>query len=333
MTRRFWLPAVVLVSAALASALPAEEPKPRITYEGHSSTVLSVAFSPDGKTVASAARQPGTFIWVIALWDAETGKKVMVAKANDYPIRSVCFSPDGKQVAAAGEFGAAARVYDVETGKERLVIPYPEGLSLRFMQVGYSPDGKTIAASAGLSLGPIFLYDAATGKKLAEMAGGRFAFSPDGKTLARWGQSPKVLLWDLAAGKERDPIETRMRIVKGVAFGPDGKTLVAGSNTANESDLSLEMWDMATGKELPTLKGHTISIMRVAFSPDGRTVASASPDNTVRLWDLATGREIALFKDHALAIAFSPDGRTLASGGADSKVRLWVVPERKQEGK
>ena len=113
MTRRCWLPAVVLVSTSLASTLPAEEPKPRVIYEGHSSTVLSVAFSPDGKTVASAAKEPGAQVFVVALWNAETGKKIKVFKGDvNEPIRSVCFSPDGKEVARSGEYSAAAKVYD-----------------------------------------------------------------------------------------------------------------------------------------------------------------------------------------------------------------------------
>ncbi len=112
-------------------------------------------------------------------------------------------------------------------------------------------------------------------------------------------------------------------IVKSVAFSPDGRTALSGSN-----DNTLKLWDVATGQELRTFTGHSGEVKSLAFSPDGRSVLSGSGDTTVKLWDLASGQEIRTFQGHSGAVrsvTFFPDGRKILSGSADKTVKIWDI--------
>ena len=287
-----------------------------LTFKGHSDAIASIAFSPDGKRLASGSKDK-----TIKLWDTVTGKELLTFKGHSLAVLSVAFSPDGKRL-ASGSKDKTIKLWDTVTGKELLTL---KGHSKRVASVAFSPDGKHLAS--GSYDKTIKLWDAATGKEFLTFRGHSdwvhsVAFSPDGKRLASGsgGMDGTIRLWDAATGKELFTIKGDRDIVECVAFSPDGKTLASGSWD------TIKLWDTVTGNELFTLKGHSDNVFSVAFSPDGKRLASGSADKTIKLWDTVTGKELLTLKGHSLAVlsvAFSPDGKHLASGSTDKTIKLW----------
>jgi WD40 repeat protein len=300
---------------------------------GHTSPVLSVAFSPDGKTLAS-----GQFNGPVQLWDMATHRQIgRPLTGHTSEVSSVAFSPDGKTLASAGSDGTV-RLWDVATHRQigrPLTDRVPEFVMLT---VAFSPDGETLAS--GSNDGRVRLWDVATHRQIGGPLTGHtnwvnsVAFSPDGTTLASGGSDGTVRLWDVATHRQIGrPLTGHTGGVHSVAFSPGGRTLAAGSG-----DGMVRLWDVAEparprqlGQPLP---GGKIPVYSVAFSPGGHTLASAS--DAVRLWDVATHRQtggpLTGHTGAVTSVAFSPVGETLASGSLDRTVRLWDVASHQQIG-
>jgi WD40 repeat protein len=280
-----------------------------------SAPVQSVAFSPDGRSLASGSDK------TVVLWDLATGRVSARLEGHDGRVRSVAFSPDGGTL-ASGSDDRTVRLWNLVAGRERLRL---EGHSGEVLSVAFSPDGGTLAS--GSSDKTLRLWDLAGGRERTRLAGHSegvqsVAFSPDGGTLASGSDDKTLRLWDVAAGRERSRLAGHGYGVLSVAYSPDGLTLASGS-----WDMP-RLWDVASGRERARLKGHGNAVLSVAFSPDGRTLASGSIDKTVRLWETASGRERGRLEGHGdsvPSVAFSPDGHTLASGSWDDTLRLWDV--------
>ena len=294
-----------------ASSAPAS-PHHIATFKGHANWILSMAFSPDGATLASVSSDGP-----VKLWDVGTRRNVATFSeggASNFFV-SVAFSPDGATLAYGSSRGI--ELWDVATSENTATL---RGNGA----VAFSPDGAMLASMdffAGLKL-----WDVATGANTAILPDHTgtvqsVAFSPDGATLASGAQDSTVKLWDVETGRNIATLEGHLNHVWSVAFSPDGATLASGS-----IDGTARLWDVATRQTIAIL-GPEDGFWPVAFSPDGATLASGS--NSVKLWNVLSKESIATFKHEPFVypVVFSPDGAMLASGSIDGTIKLWDTSE------
>jgi WD40 repeat protein/ABC-type dipeptide/oligopeptide/nickel transport system ATPase subunit len=277
--------------------------------EGHSGRVKSVAFAPDGKTIASSSDDN-----TIKLWNLEE-KELRTFTGHSNGVSSVAFAPDGKTIASSSD-DKTIKLWNLEGKELRTFTGHSNGV----LSVAFAPDGKTIAS--GSADNTIKLWNL-EGKELRTFTGHSnwiwsVAFAPDGKTIASGSNDNTIKLWNLE-GKELRTLTGHSGRVKSVAFAPDGKTIASSS-----VDKTIKLWNLE-GKELRTFTGHSNWVSSVAFATDGKTIASASDDKTIKLWNLE-GKELRTFTGHSnwiWSVAFAPDGKTIASGSADNTIKLW----------
>jgi WD40 repeat protein len=325
--------------------------------------VYSLAFSPDGATLASGAAD-GT----VQLWRVEDGTLLRTLKGHTNSVESLAFSPDGATL-ASGSWDGTVRLWQVSDGTSLHTLG--ERAFYPVWGLAFSPDGSILMS--GTSDGTVRLWQVSDGtvQRTVEMDDGyakswqskSVTFSPDGAMLAaRAGK--EVQLWQVSDGTLLHTLEGHTNSVESVAFSPDGAMLASGSwdNTvrlwrasdgtplrtldANSVENvvfapdgatlavatweEVRLWRVSDGALLRTLEGHTSSVESVTFSPDGTTLASGSRDSIVRLWQVSDGTLLHTLEGHkgrVEGVAFSPDGATLASGAGDGTVRLWRVSD------
>jgi WD40 repeat protein len=306
--------ALFLFTCLIVGVSPGAAQRPQLVVQtGHSDDVYSVAFSPNGRILAS-----GSVDNTIKLWDSASGSELRTLVGHHHVVASVTFSPDGLRLASGSQDGTV-KIWDVASGRELQTLAGHRGY---VNSVAFSPNGRTLAS--GGEDGMVKLWNAATGRELQTLTGhphdvSSVAFSPDGRMLVSGGWQA-VILWKVANGSREKTFSGGAFM--SVAFSPDGKTFAAG-----EQSSIIRLWDVAKGTELRTIGAAGHSVSSIAFSPDGQILASSGTDKKIKLWSPADGRELRTMvaKDMFKSVVFSPNGKTLASGSYSKTVTLWDV--------
>ncbi|NUT46994.1 MAG: hypothetical protein HOV94_06670 [Saccharothrix sp.] len=348
--------------------VPSRTQRARLT--GHDHNIYTLAFHPDQPLLVSAGEDRRIILW-------DTTRTPLAGHADQ--VNAVAFSPDGRTLATGG----ADRAVVLWDARERVrLATIPAGVG-PVNAVAFSPDGRTLAVGGGVArhlngstdhgLTLWAVDDRAAPTMTARLDGHTdqlrsVAFSPDGRMLASAGSDQDLILWDLST---RAPVANleHQGTINGVAFHPDGRTVVASTydesvawNVADHTRVAalphggagygavfspdgrtlatvsaegtVIVWDTGTWKPLRTLT-HPDPLSGIAFSPDGRTLATTSTDRTAVLWDAAGGARLAALTEHSgpvNAIAFSPDGGSLVTGSSDKTAILWNTdPEHTTE--
>jgi WD40 repeat protein len=257
---------------------------PLQTLAASSRRVERVAYSPDGKLLASIAGTPDNTIW---LWNAKTNEILYILKGHTDLIHSIAFSPDSDLLISGG-FDETLRLWDTGSGKLLQVFDVHDG---PIRQVTFSPGGQTIAANIGFYSCAVEMFDVATGELLRQFGDysgcGAIAFSPDGLLLVAISSEDRALrVWDTATGDLKykvslyEDVSPNQSIGSSLAFDPSGNLLVVGE------DEHLRILDAHSGKLLYSVEGHTANITKIVFSSDGVSMFTASQDGTIRIWQV-----------------------------------------------
>lgn len=288
----------------------------------HNDSVLSAAFSPDGKRLATADKKG-----IIRLWDITNGNLLWTLPGHKEQIWQITFSQNGKQLVSAG-WDHTVKLWDIASQREVLTFGMHEG---KVCGIAFSPDGQTLATASWDK--QIRLWDIDTGKLIKTLRGHQnwvwdVKFSPDGSKLASASEDSTVRIWDANTGEKLFELTGHNASVYTVAFSPDGSKLASGSNNG-----SIKIWDTDNGQQFASLGERSFAVSSVVFLPDGQKLMSAGFDRVVHFWEVATAREYAQLKGHSdviRAAVFSPNSNLLATASDDQTVKLWKTP---QDGK
>lgn len=297
------------------------------TWTDHAGTVMSIAYSPDGRWLAEALSDGSAL-----LRDAATGKVTTTIPGGGKSLWHITFSADGSRLATSGADGVA-RIYDTATGSRLAELRHDK---TQVYSAAFSPDGKHLATSM---LSYVRIWDIETGKDIRTLKGHverppvlRVAYSPDGKRLASASWDNHVIVWDAASGDVVHKLGPgyggdEYTPYNAVVFSSDGKRITAASGTG-----TCWLWNSESGELIRKWVAHEKTIYGLAMSRDNRQIATGSIDQCVRVWDSESGRRLGSYRGHTdtvWSVAFSVDDKILASGGADKCVKLWSLGEER----
>ena len=289
--------------------------------QGHTDSVNSVSFSPDGKKIVSGSDDE-----TIRIWDIGTGLQICKLSTG-HCVDSVSFSPDGKKIVSGG-WEDAIHIWDTDTGLQIGALSTGDWIN----SVSFSSDGKKIVSVSGNKT--IRIWDAETGLQIGKLSTGDqvrlVSFSPDGKKIVSVSVDSTIRILDVETGSQICGLSTEDE-VSSISFSSSGKKIVSGS-----SDGTIRIWDINTGAQIgKPLTGHEGSVNLVFFSPDGKRIVSGSNDKTIRIWDAVTGMQLGKpltghaaydnYADYVNSVSFSPDGTKIVSGSSDGTIRIWNV--------
>jgi len=312
-----------------------ESRRPVHTFAGHEHHTMAVAFSPDGRRLATG----GAFGMGQNIWDAETGRQLLTLPAQQHPVTAVAFSPDGRRLALTS-LGRNVTLLDSTTGEHVRTLVH----SGNVLGAAFSLDGRRLATTGEDKT--VRIWDPESGREVLSLRGhaascGCVAFSPDGHRLASCSTDGSIRVWDATPlrGDEGQEVFTfaQNEEIRSLAVSPDGERVASAGLGPH-----VQVWNAATGQPIVVFPGHTAVVFSAAWHPDGQRIATAGsegPRHTVKVWDARTGREhlviTAVQGGLAVpytAVAFRPDGRYLVTGKQDGAVQVWEVFSAKPEG-
>jgi len=288
-------------------------------FTGHTETVLSIAFAPDGGKAVSGSRDK-----TVRLWNVADGKELRCLEGHSDAVTCVAFTPEGNLL--SGGRDRTVRLWDSATGKE---LGKFTGHTDVVRCVVCSPDGKRVLT--GSLDGTLRLWDIQTFKevyRLPRQDGGVYcvAFAPDGKRFATGGHDAGIRLWDAENGKEMKRLKGHTREVYTLVFSRDSARLLSGGN-----DRTARLWDVAEAKELQCFDAHDSAVLAAVFAGEDDLVSGAShyqgTDPSLHVWSGASGKERRAFRagdgEQVSCLAFTHDGKLALSAGAEHRLRLW----------
>ena len=281
--------------------------------DGHTSSVMAVAYSRDGKRLATASLDK-----TVRIWDVDSRKELYVLRGHLDSVLTVSFGPDATHVVSGSEDGTTI-VWDLADASEIVSL---RGHSGETGQVAFSADGKWIASASEDATARV--WDAHSGEERRvfdthRAALGALAFSPDGTRLATAGADNAVSVFDVTSGRELMALRGHKDTVNAVAFSRDGRLLASGS-----SDKTAKVWDGTSGKELAVFDINAGKVQGVEFSPDAKKLAisiavdHSDSGNAGQVWDLRSHDLLRVLDGDALSVSritFSPDGARIATAG------------------
>ncbi len=315
---------------ALAKILDAETGKELLSLSG-SGGGFGVAFFPDGKRLATGTSRDGQPAIGIAIWDAQTGERLLTLEGHTAQLRGLAISPDGKRLASASA-DKTVKLWDAESGQ---ILHTLEGHAEAVFGVAYCSDGKRVASAS--SDKTVKLWDALSGDEIRTLRGHTsnvisVTFSPDGKRLASASADNTVKVWDVESGDELFSLGGHTRPVWSVAFSPDGQRLASASE-----DGTVKVREAKAVQKALVLGGGLADVTRVAFSPDGTRLTSVDqrvgPDRETEamVWETLTGKKLLVIDSGNANVDLSLDGRRLVGGSY--RLKDGIFDSRESEAK
>jgi WD40 repeat protein len=287
----------------------------RLTRQENQNAVLGIAWSPDGRKLATASADQ------TAIWDASSGHDLLTLSGHGGLVLSIAWSPDGSKLATASNDGTAT-VWDASNGRELLILEGHKNKDAVW-SIAWSPDGSKLATASLDKTAKI--WDASSGRTLFTLRGHldavrSIAWSPDGKKLATASSDETTRIWDAGSGRMLS-LQGHQGPLLSVAWSPDGRKLASAG-----IDKIAKIWDARNGRLLLSVRGHESAVVSIAWSPDGGELATASDDKTAKVWEASSGGELLTLRGHQdsiRSIAWSPDGARLATGSYDKTAKVW----------
>jgi eukaryotic-like serine/threonine-protein kinase len=289
-----------------------------LIYRGHTDIVVAVAWSPDGKLIASSGNDRS-----VQVWNASDDSAAYIYHGHSNDVTAVAWSPNSQRIASAS-FDQTVQVWNASNGSAPYT--YQGHVPFTVYAVAWSPDGTRIASAS--YDGTVQVWNASNGGSPYIYKGHAdqvvaVTWSPDSKRIASASFDRTVQVWDANDGSSPYVYHGHTSAVSAVAWSPDGTRIASAGK-----DKTVQVWDANSGASPSIYKGHTGAVYTVAWSPDGTHIASAGFDQTVQVWNARNGKVSYTYHGHTApvnAVTWSPDGLRIASASNDKTVQVWEV--------